>query len=77
MGWVLAVALVVLVVLTIATPSTEVFVGLAAVILLWAFLLGSSFPSRQGVGMARSEAGEIDYGREAAEEYEKKWGHRS
>lgn len=75
-GWALAVSLVVLVALTIAAPSTGVFVGLAAVILLWALLLGSSFPTRQGVGVPYSEAEKIDYGRQAAEEYERKYGHR-
>ncbi len=76
LGWVLAVALVALIVLTIAAPSTGVFVGLAAVILLWALLLGSSFPSRRGLGMARWDVGGIDYGHDAAEEYEKRYGHR-
>ena len=74
-GWVLAVALVVLVVLTIVVPSTWVFVGLAAVIFLWAWLLTSSFASGQARGMPPWAVGRTDYGRDAAEQYERERGH--
>jgi len=73
-GWILTVALVVLVVLAIVAPSPGVFVGLIAVIVVWAGLLGSTFPSSRGRYSARR--GTEDYGREAADEYERKYGHR-
>ncbi len=75
-GWVLSVPLIVLIVLAIVAPSGGVYAGLAAVIFLWAWLLGSSFPSSQARGMFRRNAGETDFGREAADEYEHKYGHR-
>lgn len=76
-GWVLAIALLVLVILTIITPSTLVFVGLAVVIFLWAWLLTSSFASGEARGMPPGYVGRTDFGQEAAEEYEREHGHRS
>jgi hypothetical protein len=75
-GWVLAVALVVLVVLAVVVPSNLVIVGLAAVILLWAWLLNSSFASTQARGMLLEDVGRTDYGRAAAEEHGREHGHR-
>jgi len=43
--------------------------------MIWALLLGSSFPSIQGRGESRRRLGEEDFGREAAEDYEHKYGH--
>lgn len=75
-GWAMTVALIVLVVFTIVSPSPVVFVGLALVLMIWALLLGSSFPSIQGRGESRGALGEEDFGREAADEYERTYGHR-
>ena len=76
-GWVLASALVVLAILTIIVPSTPVFIGLAVVIFLWAWLLTSSFATGQARGMAPWAVGRTDFGQEAAEEYEREHGYRS
>ncbi len=75
-GWALTVALIVLVVLAIVSSSPAVFAALALVLMIWALLLGSNFPSIQGRGSSRMSLGEEDFGREAAEEYERKYGHR-
>jgi hypothetical protein len=53
-----------------------VFVGLAVVILVWVALLNSSFPAVQARGMSRGEAGETDWGQQAEDEYERKYGHK-
>ncbi len=74
-GWVITAALVALVVLTIVSPSPGVFAGLAVVLMIWALLLGSNYPSIVGRGESRRALGEEDFGREAAEEYERKYGH--
>ena len=77
MGWVLAVAFVVLVTLAIVAPSKGVYVGLTLVVAFWAWALASSFPSGRARGMSKNEAGTTDYGREAEREYERTHGRRS
>jgi hypothetical protein len=71
-GWILTVALLVLVILAIVAPSPGVVIGLIAVIVVWAGLLASSFPSSQMTMRSRfpGEPGE-DLGAEAAERYER------
>lgn len=76
-GWVLSVAVGVLVILAIAAPSTGVFLGLAVVILIWAGLLTSSYPSTRSIynhTMYTASAGAEDFGEEAAEKYEREHG---
>lgn len=75
LGWVLGVAAVVLVVLTIVDPSPAVVVGLIVVILIWAVVLQSSFPFGAARGTSPADAGTTDFGRQAAEDYERKYGH--
>ena len=68
-GWMLTMALVVLVVLAIVASSPAVYVGLIAVIVIWAALLSSSYPSaRRGAGRVSAEMRQ-DPGQEAAERY--------
>ena len=51
-------------------------IGLIAVILVWALLLGSSFPSSWMTGTNRYPGvPRDDLGREAAEEYEREHGY--
>jgi hypothetical protein len=71
-GWLLAVALLVLVILVIVDPSRYVYIGLIAVIVVWAALLSASFPSSQMTMRSRfpGEPGR-DFGEEAAERYER------
>lgn len=73
-GWILTVALVVLIVLAIVAPSTGVFFGLAAVILVWAGLLASSYPSTRSMynhTMYTASTGASDFGQEAADRHER------
>ncbi len=73
-GLTLAAALIVLVVLVIVMPSPGVIMGLIVVILLWAAVLSSSFPSMAGRGQFPGMPRE-DFGGEAAEEYEREHGY--
>jgi protein-S-isoprenylcysteine O-methyltransferase Ste14 len=76
-GRILALALVVLVILAVVTPSTGVFLGLAAVILIWAGLLASSFPSTRAMynhTIYTTAAAADDLGQEAAEKYDQERG---
>lgn len=73
-GSILVLALVVLTLLAIFDSSEYVIIGLVVVVLLWAALLSSSFPSmagaRQFPGIPRE-----DFGGEAADEYEREHGY--
>lgn len=76
-GWILTAALIVLVILAIAAPSTGVFLALALVILIWAGLLASSFPSTRSMynhTMYTASTGADDFGREAANRYDRERG---
>ena len=75
LGWILAAAALVLVILTIVAPSPGIVVGLIAVIVIWAVVLQSSFPFGAARGTYPADAGTTDHGREAAEDYERKHGH--
>jgi uncharacterized membrane protein YhaH (DUF805 family) len=75
-GWILSVALVVLVILVIVAPSPGVIIGLIAVIAIWAALLVSSFPSSQTAMRFPGDAGREDFGAEAAERYEREQGYQ-
>lgn len=77
LGRVLAVAFVVLVILALVAPSSGVYLGLTLVVAFWAWTLTSIFPTGRGRGMSPGEAGRLDYGREAAREYERTHGRRS
>jgi hypothetical protein len=71
-GWILAVALVVLVILAIVDPSPGVVIGSIAVIFVWAGLLTSSFPSSQMTMRSRFPGqlgSDADFGQEAAERH--------
>lgn len=70
-GWILMVAAVALVILAIVAPSPGVYIGLIAVVLVWAALLSSSFPSIRGRGMFRRDLGTTDFGQEDAEQYDR------
>lgn len=73
-GWILTVALFVLVILAIVAPSPGVIIGLIAVIFVWAGLLTSSFPSSQLTMRSRFPGqlgSDADFGKEAAERYER------
>jgi hypothetical protein len=77
-GWILTLALLVLVLLAIFAPSTGVFVGLAVVILIWAGLLSSSFPSTRSMynhTLYTASFGQEDFGEAAATEHEHDRGH--
>jgi hypothetical protein len=71
-GWILSLALPVLVILAIVDPGPGVIIGLIAVIVVWAGLLSASFPSSQLMARSRfqGEAGS-DLGEEAARRYER------
>lgn len=71
-GWILTAALLVLVILVIVDPSRYVYIGLIAVIVVWAGLLNASFPSSQMTMRTRfpGESGR-DFGQEAAEQHER------
>ena len=75
-GWALGVALVVLVILALVDPSKGVYAGLTFVILAWAWLLGSSFPSSEVRGMSRSDVTRSDLGARTVDEYDRKHGIR-
>jgi hypothetical protein len=67
LGWAMAVALVVLVVLGIVDPSAPVFIALAALLLFWGLLLTSRFPA--GNATLNSTWGTDDLGKQAEEDY--------
>lgn len=73
-GVVLAVALVVLLLLAIFDSNKYVIIGLIVVVLLWAAVLSSSFPSMAGRRQLPGMPNE-DFGREAADEYEREHGY--
>lgn len=76
MGAILAAALVVLILLAIFDSSEYVVIGLIVVVLLWAALLSSSFPSMGARGQFPNMPRD-DFGRDAAEEYEREHGYGS
>ena len=75
-GWILGIALVVLVVLAIVDPSKAVYVLLTFVILAWAWALGQSFPSSELRGMSRADPADLDRGARAEEEHDRRHGIR-
>jgi hypothetical protein len=75
-GWILTVAVPVLVVLAIVDPSPGVIIGLIVVIFVWAGLLASSFPSSRASWTYRGNPQSTDFGRETAERYERERGYR-
>jgi hypothetical protein len=64
-GWALTVALLVFIVLAIVDPGRGVFAGLILVVIIWAVLLGMSFPSGRARGMYRGDVGRSDFGGDA------------
>ncbi len=70
-GWILTVAVPVLVVLAIVDPGRGVIIGLIVVAVVWAGLLAASFPSSR----ARRSYPD-DFGGEAAERYERERDYR-
>jgi hypothetical protein len=74
-GWVLTVAVPVLVVLALIDPSRGIIVALIAVIVVWAALLAASYPSSQALNRNPLDRGR-DYGHDAAEEWERGHGPR-
>ncbi len=72
-GWVLTVTVPVLVVLALVDPSRGVIGALIATIVVWAGLLAAGFPSSRA---RYSGDRDKDYGREAAEEWERGHGPR-
>jgi hypothetical protein len=75
-GWVLGVALVVLVVLAIVAPSKGVYALLTFVIIAWAWALSQSFPSSELRGMSRADPADLDRGARTEQEYERRHGIR-
>lgn len=73
-GTILAVALVVLALLAIFDTNKYVIIGLIVVVLLWAAVLSSSFPSMAG-GARFPGTPDEDFGSEAADEYEREHGY--
>jgi hypothetical protein len=73
-GWILGIALVVLVVLAIVDPSKAVYVLLTFVILAWAWALGQSFPSSELRGMGRADPADLDVGAQNLKEYDRTHG---
>jgi hypothetical protein len=76
LGWILAVALVVLVPLAIIDQSKDAIGGLIAVIVIWGVVLGINFPSARGRGMNRGDVGRMDIGAEEAARYRRGRGMR-
>lgn len=76
LGWVLSVAAITLVILAIVTASAPIIVALIVVILIWALVLQSRFPFGAPRGTYYTDPDTTDYGREAADEFERKYGHR-
>lgn len=74
-GWILTVAVPVLVVLAIVDPSPGVIMGLIVAIFVWAGLLASSFPSSRANWTYRGNPRSTDFGRETAERYERERGY--
>jgi hypothetical protein len=72
-GWILTIAVPVLAVLAVVDPSRGVIAALIAAIVAWAALLAASFPSSR---TRYSGDRDKDYGREAAEEWERGHGPR-
>lgn len=75
-GWLLGVALVVLVVLAIVDPSKGVYFALTFVILGWAWALGQSFPTSRLRGMSRGDLSDVDVGDQAERECNRRHGIR-
>jgi hypothetical protein len=73
-GWILTVLAPVLAIVAVLDPSRGVILALIAVIVAWAVLLAASFPSTRATNnrLARGQ----DYGRDAAEEWERSHGPR-
>lgn len=76
LGWALSVSAIVLVILAIVTASTPIIVALIVVILIWALVLQSWFPFGAPRATYYTDPETTDYGREAADEFERKYGHR-
>lgn len=74
-GWILTVAVPVLIVLALVDPSRGVIAALIVVIVVWAGLLAASFPSSRARYSPPGDQNR-DYGREAAEEWERGHGPR-
>ncbi|HTX29817.1 MAG TPA: hypothetical protein VMD09_00435 [Solirubrobacteraceae bacterium] len=70
-GWVLLVLLLVLVILAFVAPSRGVYFALIVVVLLWAVMLGSMFPSGSARAMFRRDAGTTDWGAEQDRDYDR------
>ena len=75
-GWVLGVALVVLVILAIVDPSKGVYALLTFVIVGWAWALGQSFPSSRLRGMGRADPSDLDLGAQDVRDYDRRRGTR-
>jgi quinol-cytochrome oxidoreductase complex cytochrome b subunit len=73
-GWILTVAAPVLAIVAVVDPTRGVILALIAVIVVWAVLLAVSFPSTRAMNN-RLDRGR-DYGRDAAEEWERGHGPR-
>ena len=75
-GWVLGVALVVLVILAIVDPSKGVYALLTFVIVGWAWALVQSFPSSRLRGMGRADPSDLDLGSQDVRDYDRRRGTR-
>jgi len=72
-GWILTVAVPVLAIVAVVDPSRGVILALIATILIWAILLGASFPSSRSINTL--DRGR-NYGSDVAEEWERRHGPR-
>lgn len=73
-GWIFTVAVPVLVIIALVDPTRGVLVALIVLIFVWALILAINFPSIRT--MNSGDRGRRDYGREAAEEWERGHGPR-
>jgi hypothetical protein len=73
-GWIFTVAVPVLVIIALVDPARGVIVALIVLIFVWALIMAINFPSSRT--MNSGDRGRRDYGREAAEEWERGHGPR-
>lgn len=77
LGWILALAFVVLVTLAIVDPSKGVYVGMIIIIAVAGLAVSMNFPSRRVGGTYRGDIGDggtgrKDFGREAVEDRDRR-----